>query len=242
MKKIIDYFMITVALIVTVVFYFRFDLEGILWNSYEREEITAAQTKEDRVTDYTGQKAGDGIVSLTTGAEWDAVINQIDYVTVIPESIVKTDVYSLAKWADYYTKRSNGTSGRRRPEVKQSSFDLSANYCPYYIIELKDGTRILTQMNRGLAAKIEKGESVELPLGRKLGFLQTAKNMLSPICKSLNVSTDYVLYTIDDNWQSKNADNIIFIKLVLSVILFFVLAVVLQLLADRLFFKGNKQS
>lgn len=236
MKKITDYFMIMIALVITVIFYFRFDLEGILWDSYERQEITAAQTEEDRVTDYIGQKAGEGIVSLTTGAEWEAVINQVDYVTVIPKSIVKTDVYSLAKWADYYTKHSNGTSGRRRPEVKQSSFNLSANYCPYYIIELEDGTHLLAQMNRGLAAKIQRGETVELPLGRKLGFLQSAKDMLTPVCKSLGASTDYVLYTIDDNWQSKNADNIFLIKLVVSVILFFVLAVVLQLLADRLFF------
>lgn len=241
MKKIMDYFLVVVALVIAVIFYFRFDLEGILWNGREPEVITAAQTETDRVTDYTGKKAGEGILCLTTGAEWDAVINQVDYVTVIPESIVKTDVYSLAKWADYYTKRSNGASGRRRPEVKQSAFDLSANYCPYYIIELEDGTRILAQMNRGLAAKIEKGERIELPLGRKLGFLQAAKNMLSPVCESMNVSTDYVLYTIDDNWQADNADNIFFIKIVAAAVLFFVLAVVLQLLADRLFFPDKKQ-
>ncbi len=239
MKKIVNYSLITCALALSIVFYFYFDLEGILWNSHDPAVIDAAQLKEDLVTDYTGCKAGQGVLSLTTGAQWEDVLNQIDYVTVIPESIVKTDVYSLARWADHYTKRRNGSSGRRLAEVKQTAFDIFSNYCPYYIIELEDGTHILAQMPRSLAAKIEKGEQVRLPLGKKLGFSQKAKTLLEPVCQSMNVSTDYVLYTLDDQWQAENANNIIIIKFAVSAVLFLVLAVVLQIAAKRLLFKDK---
>ncbi len=55
----------------------------------------------------------------------------------------------------------------------------------------------------------------------------------------MNVSTDYVLYTLDDQWQAENANNIIIIKFAVSAVLFLVLAVVLQIAAERLLFKDK---
>ena len=52
-----------------------------------------------------------------------------------------------------------------------------------------------------------------------------------------NVSTDYVLYTIDNNWQAENVDTIFYIKLVSAFVLFIVLAVILQLVYDKFFCK-----
>ena len=142
-------------------------------------------------------------------------------------------MYSLAKWVKHYTQKANGTSWRKLAETKKTAFDISANYSPYYIIELEDGNHILAQMNRTIANKIQNGENIELPLGKKIGFSKKAKELLKPICDEKKVSTDYVLYTIDNNWQAENADKIFYIKFVSAFVLFIVLAVILQLAYDK---------
>ena len=40
--------------------------------------------------------------TITDSENWDKVINDIDYVKVIPRNIEKTNVYSLAKCVKYY--------------------------------------------------------------------------------------------------------------------------------------------
>ena len=130
---------------------------------------------------------------------------------------------------DNYTRTSTGSSGRRLDEVKQTSLDISANYSPYYIIELEDGNHILAQMNRGIAKKIQKGEEIQLPLGKKLGFSKKTKTMLKSICEEFNVNTSHVLYTIDNKWEEKNADMIFIEKLAISVVLCIILSVILEL-------------
>lgn len=242
MKKVVDYSILFIAFIIAIVFYFCFDLENILWDRQSRNTISASQIEQNKSVDYTGEKAGEGIVSLKTKEDWDNTLNEIDYVTVIPKSIIKTDVYSLAKWVNPYKKKSNGSSGRRLSEVKQTFLDYSSDYSPFYIIELEDGTKILAQMNRGIANKIKKGEIVELPIGKKIGFSTKAKNMLTSICKENNVSIDYVLYTIHNDWSSKNATRILFEKLAISAVIFLVLGVGALLIVDNKFFPGEEDN
>ncbi len=240
MKKIVDYALVVLAMFIAVIFYFSFDLEDILWNSYERKTISNEIAKKDLTKDYTGAIPGEDIKAITNIEEWEKTINNVDYVSVVPKSIIKTDVYSLAKWVDYYTKTARGTTGRRLDEVKQTSLDISANYTPYYIIELEDGNHILAQMNRGIAKKIQKGEEIQLPLGKKLGFSKKAKTFLKPICEEMNVDTEYVLYTIDNDWEEKNEDMIFIEKLAISVVLCIILAVVLEILYDKII-TNNKE-
>lgn len=239
MKKIINYGLIILSLFIGILFYFSFDIEEILWDKYEPKSISIEQIKSDSTKDYTGLKAGENITTITNLENWDKVINDIDYVKVIPINIEKTNVYSLAKWVKHYTQKANGTSRRKLAETKKTAFDISANYSPYYIIKLEDGNHILAQMNRAIANKIKNGENIELPLGKKIGISQKAKNLLKPICDEKKVSTDYVLYTIDNNWQAENADKIFYTKLIIAFVLFIVLAVILQLAYDKLFCKNN---
>lgn len=231
MKKIRNYVSIVIALLIATIVYYQFDLEGFLWERREQSAVSSAEIEKNKAVNYIGKPAGNGIPSLTNEAEWDKVLNTIDYVTVTPKSIIKTDVYSLAKWTEYYRKRPNGATGRRKAEVRQSSFDYSADYNPYYIIELQDGTKILAQMMRGLAKKIEDGEQVSLPLGQKQGLLDQARIALKGICEENNVSTKYVLYTIDNEWEEEHETTIFFGKFTIAVILFVVLAVILQLVS-----------
>lgn len=241
MRKFLDYFLAIVALAITLVFYLNFDLEGILWDREEQKEISSQQIEKDRGTDYTGMKAGEGILSLKSKEDWEGMLNEVDYATVTPKSIQKTDVYSLAKWADHYNRRRNGATGRKRAEVRKSFLDYSANYSPYYIIELEDGTKILAQMNRGLASKIKKGKKIQLPLGQKIGFSETAKKQLASVCKAENVSTDYVLYTINTTWAKEKENIIFFGKAGASIVVCIVLAVLLEFIGGMVLPKTKEE-
>lgn len=233
MKKVINYFLITLAILIAVVFYFSFDLENILWNTAYRPSISVEKIKENLAKDYTGSNPADDIPLIKNKEEWQKVLNEVDYITVIPKSIIKTNIYSRAKWVNQYKKTSTGSSGRKLAEVKQTSLDISADYTPYYIIELEDGSHILAQMNRGIAKKIQKGESIKLPIGKKTGLTKTAKNMLESICEEWETSTDYVLYTIDNDWAENNADGILIMKLAVSTVLAIALGVILQIVYEK---------
>ncbi|SHK28583.1 hypothetical protein SAMN02745136_02182 [Anaerocolumna jejuensis DSM 15929] len=241
MRKLFDYFLIFVALIITLLFYFNFDLEGILWDRREQTVISTDQLKADTTVDYIGLTAGDDIPLLKTGQDWENVLNYSTYVTVVPVSIKKTNVYSLATWVGYFKKRSSGADGRRLAEAEKNIFDYSADYNPYYIIELQDGTRLLAQMTRGIAKQIENGKKVKLPLGQKVGITKTAKTLLKPICEKLDVTSEGVLYTIDNNWSSKNADNIMFGKYAIAFVGWILLSIILQTIADKIIPKHKEK-
>ena len=207
MRKIQNSILMILSFLLGGIFYFQFDLEDILWNRHEQAIISAEQVTWNRETDYTGQKAGDGILFLTTGEEWEAVLCEFDYVTVVPVGIERTNV----------NDRSRGKDG-----------------LPYYIIELEDGTRLLAQMNRGLAARIQRGQRMELPLGRKIEIPQNTRTLLTPVCEARNVTGDYVLYTIDDTWKSEHVRPVFYGKLIASTLVAIIWAIVLQLIAERI--------
>lgn len=245
LRKLLSYFMVLLAIVITAVFYIWFDLEGILWDRQEQAEITASQIKKEKGTDYTGKKAGKGIKELKTKKQWDKLTKETGYATVVPEKIESTGVYSLAKWAEHDTKKTNGSAGRRKEEAVKPPFDYSAEYSPFYIIKLKDGTKILAQMNRGIAKKIAKGNEVKLPIGRKTGITDKAKEYLKEQCEKEKVSMKYVFYTIDNEWEKKNEDAVFWGKIGITIFVFIFLAIILQILerglARMLFKPGRKE-
>ncbi len=234
-KKIVETIVIVLSLLFAIAFYYIFDLENSLFQK-QLKTVNQTQIEENRGTNYTGKKAGVGIPDIKTKQEWEDTY-AVDYITVTPVKITKTNVYSLANWADPYTKRRRGGSGRKRNAVQTELFDYDDNYRRYYVIELEDGTNILAQMNRGIANKIAKGETYTLPLGRKVGLTSTAKKMLSSTIEEMNISDTYVLYTIDDEWQKSNATKIFLIKFGVSVIVFFAIAVGALTLMDKFIWK-----
>lgn len=242
MKKIVEYVSVIIAIIVAAIFYINFDMEGILWDRQSQKAVSQAEIEADRDKDYSGKPAGEGIIEVKDRATWEGVSNDLDYVTVKPKSVEKTNVYSLAKWADHYYRKKNGTTGRKRAETQTEIIDYSANYSPYYIIELEDGTKILAQMNRGIAKKIAKhpGE-VALPLGQKLAYSQAAKNALADICAKQKVSTDYVLYTIDNTWEKEKENVIFFGKAGATAAVCLILGVVFLVIVDIIFGKSREQ-
>lgn len=242
MRKVLDVILVLFSLAAAVLVFSNFNMEGILWNGNKPDAVSSQEMEGNPGTVYTGKPAGEGIPEVKTQEEWKEVLNDVDYITVTPEKIYKTNVYSLAEWADYFQRHRNGAVGRKKPTVRTSPLDVSQDYTPYYIIELEDGSHILAQMNRCLAKNIAKGKETPLPIGRKQGFSQGAKTALASVCEEYQAPTDYVLYTIDNEWQEKHSFEILIGKAVAAIIVFFVLAVVLELIADRILPSGKHRN
>lgn len=240
MKKVLDFVIVIVSLAAATFVFAGFNMEGILLKMNQPETIGSKEIEANPGTVYMGYPAGEGIPEVRSQSEWEETLNDVDYVKVIPKSLKKTNVYSLAEWADPFRRRRNGAVGKQKPAVRQSPIDVFVEYIPYYILELEDGSKILAQVSQNTAKALEKGESDAIPIGRKHGFSQGAKNMLSDICEENQVSTEYVWYAIDNEWQKKNSFGILIGKAAVAVVFFFVLAVILELVADKLLGKRKE--
>lgn len=241
LTKIKDFAIVIFSLVIAGLVFIHFDAEGVLMDRQETEVVSAAQIENNRGQDYMGFMPGDGILSLQTQEDWEDVFNYIDYVTVSPQSIIKTNVYGLGDWADRFTHRRNGAQGRRRAEDMRTFWDWQIDYVPYYIIELPDGSHILAQLSRHVVSQIESGKLTQLPLGQKHGLRNSARSLLSDVCAEYNVSMDYCLYTLNDEWQKKNDTWITIIRGAAAVVVFFVLAVVLELICGAIAGQKNKR-
>lgn len=235
MRKVLDFIIVIVSLVAAFFVFTGFNMEGIVKKMNQPEAVSSQELEANPGTVYVGRPAGDGIPEVKGQAEWAEVLNDVDDVKVIPKSIEKTNVYSLAEWAEPFRRRRNGAIGKQKAAVKQAPFDISLDYVPYYILELEDGSHILAQVSQSTAKDMEKGNIDALPIGRKQGFSQNAKSLLEPICAEQKVPTDYIWYAIDNEWQEKHSFEILIGKAVVAVVFFFALAVVLELLADKVF-------
>ncbi len=241
MKKILDFVIVIVSLVAAVFVFSEFNMEGILKKMDQPATVGSQQMEENPGTVYVGSPAGEGIPEIHGKSDWEEALNSINDITIRPKSIQKTDIYSLAEWADPFKRRRNGAVGKQKATVKKSPVDIFLDYVPYYIVELEDGSHVLAQFSQNTAKEIQKGKIDKLPIGRKQGFSQTAKSMLAPICEEYQAPTDYIFYAVDNEWQEKHSFEIMIGKAVVAVVFFFVLAVVLELLADKLFGKKKRQ-
>ncbi len=242
MRKILDFILVIVSLVAAVFVFSGCNVEGILLKMNQPEAVSSKEIEENPGVLYMGYPAGEGIEEIHSQAEWEEVLNDVDYVVVKPKSIHKTNVYSLAEWADTFKRRRNGAIGKQKAAVKQVPLDVSLDYVPYYVLELEDGSHILAQVSQNTAKQIKKGKLDALPVGRKHGFSQGAKNLLAPICEEYQASTDYIWYAIDNEWQEKHSFEILIGKAAVAVVFFFVLAVILELLADKIFGKTKEKN
>lgn len=243
-KKIVPYLTAIASLAVGVLVFFLADVEGLLWSLQKEppvngEDIVSVDS-EHWLGDVSGREAGEGILHLTTGQEWED-LNRVDYVTADPVKIYNTNVYDLAEWADRTRRSRTGTYRGSKPGAKKMPFDylwgyppyFGAEYNPYYIVELEDGSRILAMMSRSAAARVRRGES--LPLGTKenLGNMQ-AEPLLREFCKSVGVSTDYYLHALDEDWMESRVGLVFYGKIACGVTAFILVLVIGSVLEKRM--------
>lgn len=138
MKKVLDFIIVIVSLAAATFVFAGFNMEGILLKMNQPETIGSKEIEANPGTVYMGYPAGEGIPEVRSQSEWEETLNDVDYVKVLPKSLKKTNVYSLAEWADPFRRRRNGAVGKQKPAVRQSPIDVFVEYIPYYILELED--------------------------------------------------------------------------------------------------------
>lgn len=240
MRKMIDAVMIFAALAAAVFVFQKLDVEEYLLNKAQLPAVSQAQMEVDVLLDAAGMPAGEGVTELTEIGQWEDILSEADYVTVTPVSVVKTDVSTLAKWESFFNKNANGTTGNRRDEVVEGGFHMPLIYTPVYVIELPDGSHVLAQMSRCYADRIEKGEQVTLPLGTRMGMLDETRSLLREDMEKYGTPDDYILYTLNNQWQGEYADTILFVKLGAAAAAGLVLAVALLMIVDGIFTRKEK--
>ncbi len=231
MKNFGTYIVAILSLAAALAFYCWFDLAGMRWVK-QQSEVSAAQLEAGNLTDFQGYLAGDGISPLTSAREWEDALNTIDYLAAVPAGITETDVYSRANWTEAFARRRNGASGRRLADARKQFADYSDSYLRFYIVELPDGTKLLAQMEPTIARAAASGKLPTLPLGKKVGIPQTAKSLLGPLCDEQGISMSHMLYTVNDPWHMEHGDMLTIARIGISAALWFVLAVILELIRN----------
>lgn len=228
LKKVSGYIAAVLALAAGVLTFYFANVEGLLWSLQKEPPVNGSEIvsadSDDWLGDVAGREAGEGIRYLTSGEEWEE-LGGIEYVTVKPAHVYKTDIYKLADWADPSRRSRNGTYRGSKSNTKNMPFDylwgyapyLGMEYNPYYIVELEDGSRILAMMSRSAASRASHGKST--PLGRK-EYFGTNSSALKEVCESMGVSMDYYLRAIDEEWIGKRALFIIVGKFVCGFLAF----------------------
>ena len=227
-RKLLSYFMVILAFVLTAAFYLCFDLEGILWDSQEQTEISAEQIKKHPKKNYTGRKAGKGILKVKTLKQWNQLKKGVRYVTVTPKGIETTGVYGLAAWSK--NSEEKGKRTKKMQEAIRPKFDYTGEYTPFYILTLEDGNKILAQITRSMAGKVKRGKEVSLPIGRKVSVTNKARELLKEQGEKEHVSLDTALYAIDNHWEKKNADAVFYGKIGITIFAFILIAILLQVL------------
>lgn len=242
LKKIAGYLFAVAALVIGILVFYAADVEGLIWMLQKGQPVNSedivSPDSDEWLGIVCGREAGEGIRHLTSGEEWEE-LNGVEYVTMEPARVYKTKVYTLADWADPSRRSRNGTYRGAKDRTKTMPFDylwgyapyLGMEYNPYYIVELEDGSRILTMMSRSAAGRASRGKS--MPLGRKEHF-GGSSSALKEICESMGVSTDYYLRAIDEEWIGKWAMIILIGKLACGIGAFALVLVIDSVVEKRL--------
>lgn len=125
-----------ICIVISIILHFL-NFEDILKNNYDNTVISYEEI--DYSKDYTGMIPADNKMLLKSKEEWEKLRGN-KYVTVIPQEIIKTDIYGLARWKDkeyihtYIVLNSVETTVYNVDEIKIAPEYESTSYIPYYII------------------------------------------------------------------------------------------------------------
>jgi hypothetical protein len=179
---------------------------------------------------FTGKKAGADVPRIA-GAEEFMAQYPFDAFTAQPVNAVPTGVYELARW------KSGAYAARHRtqnsPRVTTSVFWAMTGYNQYYMLELSDGTHVLALLERDLAEKLERGNTVTLPVSARAGVDFAAKPYLREVCAQYGADADNVIYAFDDAWYADNSGKLALIRVGIAAGLL-IIASVLWVIAESL--------
>jgi hypothetical protein len=213
----------------------HFNTEGI-FNLF-RSPVDLVDIEEDSRGEYIGKQSGEGIPVLTSSYELnDSTYSYNDYITVEPKSIMPLGVYRL-KDSGQSRSASISYSGRRRiyeseiPLYTDSPFITDRyRYNQYYLIELQDGTYIVSYLDDYYAKKIMRGKKITFPMGRKDTVIGTEKSLLKEALEEIeeyDISEfEYILCLAHDKHYNNTRILDFIIRIFLGIIIFILFCVV----------------
>ena len=234
-EKLITMLGTVLALAVSVPLFLHWNPEFLFRE--ENAPVTAADIRQNPTKDFAGAQAGDDIPRLSGAEDFSALLYGIDYATAEPTDIIATGVYSLKPWVNpYRTRQVNGrtVTGKRKPQIVTSPFVLEEDYNQYYLLKLPDGTFLLAQIPPDAFSAIRQGEHMTLPVGRKDGLTDTARNHLATICETYDVSMDGVFYAFSEEWYREHSFSLFLLRFSAAAVVFFVVAVGVILTGNRI--------
>lgn len=236
MEKLKTWISVIIGIAVALFVFTNFSLEGYLWDK-EKEDVVTAKDLEEKTCDaLVGRPAAEDVKQIASKAEFDKMTNSAETGVITPKSIISTGVYNLGRWCDKYSKSRKRATKRKKAEVLTSTFlaRIWGEYYQYYLIQLEDDRYILAQMSDCVAREVEKGESVRLPVGYKIGFSQKAKNELTEICQEYGADTQYVFYTIDDTWQKEQSFILLISRIAVAFVTLFAVSAIVMFLLGKI--------
>lgn len=238
-EKAILVIAVVLAFIVAFAFYQKFEPEAFMKKA--GDPVGMSEVNQNLTKSYTGKTAGDDIPRIASASELEQ-LTENEYVTVSPENVIETGVYSLKPWIDPYKitrgRTSSGrtySTGRKAPEVRDFVSIWAPYYREYYLIELEDSTYIVAQFDESYKKAFEKGDAVTLPIGQKKVNSQEARTYLREVCGEYGADVTYTLYMVDNEWGQENHFTLFILRFGAAVVLFFALAVALVLASWKVF-------
>lgn len=223
MKKVLDIIICIFALVVAYLSARFIAVEALLCGS--QPETTLAAAEEGYPDVCIGTPAAADIPRIETAAAWEDTW-ETSYVTIEPTDIICTGIGGRNPWVTEYRQRTTRRMRTiRRPVTTSIWLDYMGDYTEYCLIGLPDQTYILAQIPLEDIKKLKTGRDVTLPVGRRQRVNTQAQPALREICAKYDASVESEFYCINDAWLESHRYLVFFVRFILGVAIFFVVAV-----------------
>lgn len=171
-------------------------------------EVTQAQIAKDSTTNYIGYKAGEDIERLTSSQQ---IGGATAYVTIESNKGEALGLYKIKNKEDMenlkYIRNSKGRkvydSTKKIYEYVTDPGSLKGYYNSYYLVGLEDGTYIVAYLDDAYGKKLEKGESITLPVGRLEKMSGTVLEKVKAVAGT-TINTEYILNCFNQDGFKQN--------------------------------------
>ncbi len=195
--------------------------------SQTKGEVTAGQITANSEMNYIGYQAGVDIERITSSAQMGEVEG---YVTVESNQGQALGLYKIKNKEDMenlkYIRNSKGRkvydSSKKIYEYVTDPGSLKGYYNSYYLVGLQDGTYIAAYLDESYGKKLEKGETITLPVGRLEEMSSTVKEKVKAIT-GVSVNSDYVLNCFNEENFQQNEGLYVVIRGVIALLALIIL-------------------
>lgn len=255
MKKIIVIYLQCIAVMISIFVgfqvYRRFNPEA--FSGYTPKVVGLKEIEQYPGRIYCcGKIAGRDIPQLTRAEELKGLngygksYTEYEYITVVTEEIIGTNIYGRVPWVDPETLKLKDYRLDKyyfpaaKPEVIEEPAIRVEAYQEYYLVKLPDSSYVLARFSPVYARKVKMGE-VALPVGLVTETSVEARTYLEGICSVYGANPAYVIDMIDEEWGLENHLKFFLLRLGVAISAYILVGVGLVLAVEKLFEEKAKK-